>query len=463
VSVVDSALRALNRFGLGARIGERAGLSDPRGWLEEQLRPENALLSGGRLPTHADAADATRRVQEAQRSKDQDEVRGARRALRGILTEEERASLGQRVTTDAPFVERLVAFWSNHLCVSVAAKQPVVPLAGLYEREAIRPHVLGSFADMVLASARHPAMLFYLDNFQSIGPDSPAARLGARRRARGGGRGQGAPRGLNENYARELMELHTVGVDGGYTQDDVIALARILTGWSVTGVGPRERGMPRTYEFRAAAHEPGAKTVMGRRYDEGGEREGEDAIRDLCAHPSTARFVATKLVRHFVADDPPAAAVDRIGGVFRDTHGDLAQVSRALVRLDEAWEPESRKLRTPQDWTVAMLRALHAQEAPPVFVGVLVQLRHPLWAPTAPKGYGDAVADWADPDSLMHRAELARSVASQGRAVQLEPTRFLDAVDVADGDPLPAMLADASVSKDERLAIAMGGPAFQWR
>lgn len=460
---MNPALRALNRFGMGARMGERRALSDPRGWLEAQLEPRNALLTGRDLPTAEDAAEATRRVQEAQRGKDQDATREARGGLRRILTTEERAALGRRVTSDTPYVERLVAFWSNHLCVSVAAKQPVIPLAGMYEREAIRPHVFGRFADMVLASARHPAMLFYLDNLQSIGPDSRAARLTGLARARRPDAAANAPRGINENYARELMELHTVGVDGGYTQDDVIQLARILTGWSVGGVGPRERGRRRDYVFRAAAHEPGAKTVMGKRYDQRGEREGEDAIRDLCAHPSTARFLATKLVRHFVADHPPLGAVDRVAAAYRDSDGDLREVSRALIYLDEAWEPASRKLRTPQDWVVAMLRALHAQEAPQPFVNVLVQLRHPLWAPSAPKGYGDTVAEWADPDSLMHRAELARTVASKGRIAALEPGLLLDVVDVDDGNPLAGMLADVSVPRDERLALGMGGPAFQWR
>jgi len=382
-------------------------------------------------------------------------VREARRTLRTILETEERAVLDRRVSTDQPFIERLVAFWSNHLCVSVAAKARVVPLAGLYEREAIRPHVLGSFADLVLASAHHPAMLLYLDNAESIGPDSRVARLLSRR--------TGAPRGLNENYARELMELHTVGVDGGYTQDDVIQMARILTGWSVAGIGPREAARAGSFVFRRAAHEPGPKTLLGKRYREDGEAEGERAIRDLCAHPSTARFVSTKLVRHFVSDEPPSSAVDRIAGVFRESGGDLSEISHALVTLDEAWNPDTRKLRTPQDWVVATLRALHAREAPPSFVNVLRELRHPLWAPSAPKGYGDTVREWADPESLMQRAELARSVSRRIPGARAEPERLLRVVDVEDGNPLPGMLTDNGVAADERLALGFGGPAFQWR
>ena len=237
---MDAALRALNRFGLGARPGERGRLRDPRGWLRAQLAgdPPIAAAPATATPTAiSDAirafrmpAQATRRqrpqAQPPQQSQPPQPRQQARRRLVEIAGAEALAALETRVITERPFVERLVAFWSNHLCVSTAAKVLVVPLAGSYEREVIRPHVLGRFEDMVLASAKHPAMLVYLDNFQSIGPNSRGA---ARRRGRGA-------RGLNENYARELLELHTLGVDGGYTQQDVEELAKILTGWAVAGL-----------------------------------------------------------------------------------------------------------------------------------------------------------------------------------------------------------------------------------
>jgi uncharacterized protein (DUF1800 family) len=364
--------------------------------------------------------------------------------------------LTNRVQSDTPFVERLVAFWSNHLCVSVVAKPQVAMLAGHYERTVVRPHVLGRFEEMVLASARHPAMLFYLDNFQSVGPDSRAGRRTSRR---------GNARGLNENYARELLELHTLGVDGGYGQEDVEQLARVLTGWTVSGAGPGGRPDESLgFVFRSPVHQPGEKRVMGVRYREAGEREGERVIRDLCAHPSTARFVAGKLVQHFVADTPPTSAVDRIEVVFLETDGDLKEVAAALVDLDEAWDPQNRKFRTPQDWLVAVFRSMHARETPPPMGQFLRQLRHPPWAPTAPKGYGDTRREWADPDSLMNRAELARSLAARvGRADALDPIRFLDVVDVGPDDPLRNLLSDTSIPAPERVALAIGGPAFQWR
>ena len=465
---MDATLRALNRFGLGARAGERGRLRDPRAWLRAQLdggAPVMEAPAGGSPGALGEAIRAFRMPAQAHRRQRQPPQQTpqpplpqqaqprqqARRRLVGIAGEEGRAALRARVISDRPFVERLVAFWSNHLCVSTAAKILVAPLAGSYEREAIRPHVLGRFEDMVLASARHPAMLVYLDNVQSIGPNSPGA-------SRGRGRGR---RGLNENYARELLELHTLGVNGGYTQEDVQELARILTGWTVDGL---QNGGPTIgFAFEPSLHEPGTRQVLGVRYPEDGVAQGERVIRDLCRAPATANFIATKLVAHFVADDPPAAAVARIASVFRATSGDLRAVAAALIDLQEAWSDSTRKFRTPQDWFVAMLRACGAPEVGDMTLPILRQLRHPLWAPQAPKGFGDSMQEWADPDSLLNRAELARTFARRLPASQLAPLALLDVMDVADGDPLRRLLADNSVSAVDRIALALAGPAFQWR
>jgi uncharacterized protein (DUF1800 family) len=467
---MNSSLRALNGFGLGARPGERGRVRDPQGWLRAQL-------SGG-LPTIAAPPDATpEAIAAALRSfravaqQGNDEQRrqarqDARRRLRAIAAAESDAALTARVTTDRPFIERLVAFWSNHLCVSTGAKILVAPLAGSYEREAIRPHVLGRFSDMVLASARHPAMLVYLDNFQSIGPSSRGARAGNRR---------GRQRGLNENYARELLELHTLGVDGGYSQQDVQELAKILTGWSVSGLNrPRlgERNQRASasadddrigFTFQEVLHEPGPKTVLGTRYGDDGVAEGERVIRALCEHPSTARFVATKLVRHFVNDTQPQAAVDRIAGVFRNTRGDLRAVAEALIDMPEAWREPARKFRTPQDWLVAVLRAFNATDVTAALMPILRQLRQPLWSPAAPKGFDDGTAEWADPDSLLNRAELARTISRRLRLERTDPAALLDVIDVNAGDQLHKFVSDTSIPADERLALVLAGPAFQWR
>ncbi len=478
---MDTTLRALNRFGLGARIGERRRITDPRGWLRGQLdaaAPTMGVTDGTSPGAIGDAVRGLRMLGAGNTQARQQ----ARRRLVEISTAENRAALTARVTSERPFVERLVAFWSNHLCVSAGAKILVAPLAGSYEREAIRPHVLGRFEDMVLASAKHPAMLVYLDNFQSIGPGSAAAGAGRRN--------AGAARGLNENYARELLELHTLGVSGGYTQEDVQQLARILTGWTVEGLtaagarGQQARlaargrgrgargqaavvasvaGRPVSFGFQALLHEPGAKTVLGVRYEEAGVLEGERAIRAFCRHPSTARFVATKLVAHFVSDDPPDGAVDRVARAFRDGEGDLRVVARALIDLPDAWDERSRKFRTPQEWYIAVQRAFGSDRVSDAAPAILRQLRHPLWSPQAPKGFGDSVQEWADPDSLLNRAELARSVARAMGERAIDPRLLLDVVDVAADDPLPRLLSDASIAVPERVALAIAGPAFHWR
>jgi uncharacterized protein (DUF1800 family) len=335
---------------------------------------------------------------------------------------------------------------------------------------------------MVMASATHPAMLVYLDNFQSIGPTSPGARAG--------GRGGGQRRGLNENYARELLELHTLGVNGGYTQQDVQELAKILTGWTVSGIGgpgdrvPRRRTLARPGARRGAArpevapppadgpvrfafqdllHEPGGKTVLGDRYGEAGVQEGERVIRALCRHPSTARFAATKLVTHFVADDPPPAAVDRVAQAFRSSDGDLKAVARALVNEPDAWRQDVPKFRTPQDWFVAVMRAFGTRELRPDAPALLRQLRQPYWSPPSPKGFGDALQEWADPDSLLNRGELARTLSRLPGTGAIDPRSLLDVVDVPVGDPLLGMVADDSIPAPERIALAIAGPAFQWR
>jgi uncharacterized protein (DUF1800 family) len=407
---------------------------------------------------------------------DEQERREARRRLLALAADEAQTALEARISSERPFVERLVVFWSNHLCVSAGAKILVAPLAGSYERDVIRPHVLGRFEDMVLASAKHPAMLVYLDNFQSIGPSSPGARASQR---------AGARRGLNENYARELLELHTLGVNGGYTQEDVQQLARILTGWTIDGVGRAgmqqttarstargrgairrtrpEPGSPIGFTFQDLLHEPGSKMVLKEQYKEDGLAEGERAIRALCRHPSTAQFVATKLAVHFIGDEPPAAAVDRLARAFRSSDGDLGVVSRALVDEPESWRADSWKFRTPQDWFVAVMRAVGASEVAANAPTVLRQLRQPLWSPPSPKGFGDLMQEWADPDSLLNRSELARTISRLPAVAALDPRALLDVVDVPAGNPLHTLIADTAIPARDRVALAIAGPAFQWR
>ena len=252
-----------------------------------------------------------------------------------LFRAEAMARFSAQLKAGSGFVERLVAFWSNHFAVSVAKGQGLRATAGAFEREAIRPHVLGKFSDLLIAVESHPAMIFYLDNQRSIGPGSNAGRFDGK--------------GLNENLAREILELHTLGVDGGYAQPDVTALARIITGWSFAEAGS-ETGEPGAFLFKANWHEPGVHNLLGKNYPQAGRAQGEAALRDLARHPSTARHIATKLARHFVADAPPPDLVDALAKAFRDSDGDLAVVTAALVTHDRAWSAPPTKIRDPNEF-----------------------------------------------------------------------------------------------------------------
>ena len=253
------------------------------------------------------------------------------------------ARLQRAVIADCGITERLVAFWSNHFCISANKGELARIWAGSFEREAIRPHVLGRFSDMLKAVEQHPAMLFFLDNQQSLGPDSRA--------------GQNRKRGLNENLAREIMELHTLGVGSGYSQEDVTSLARIITGWTFAG-RQGQLGTPGGFIFNANAHQPGPQQLLGKIYEDDGVAQGEAALADIARHPATAKFIAGKFARHFVADEPSPALVARLQDVFTKSDGDLKAMTLALVDSDEAWQAPLTKLRSPYEFLVATGRLL---------------------------------------------------------------------------------------------------------
>ena len=313
---------AVLRFGLGARPGDlAAAASDPRVWLRAQTRgpAERAgvtVLAPSNEIFQAVLAARAERREERLDAASPEQVQAAAAILREAYQPHYRAQVLARAQSAAlamrPFAERLVHFWANHFAVS-ADKGAIHGLAGTLENEAIRPHVNGRFVQLLTAVEQHPAMIAFLDNQYSVGTDSPAARRAAAHFDASADR----PKrrfGINENLAREILELHTLGVGGGYRQEDVTSFAQILTGWSIGGGrGRLAGGDPGKFYFRGELHEPGAKMLLGKRYAEQGQAEGEAALADLAAHPSTARFLATKLVRHFVSDDPPPAAVERLG------------------------------------------------------------------------------------------------------------------------------------------------------
>jgi uncharacterized protein (DUF1800 family) len=437
-----SALIAATRFGFIARPGELEAIgADPRGWVMRQAGAPPRPV-GGDLPS---SADMVARVFAAQRDKRAPEDRKEfNQQVREVYLAEIGARIGAAVDGPTPLAERLTQFWSNHFTVS--AIRPVVHgCVGAFEREAIRPHVFGRFSDMLLAVESHPAMLLYLDNALSIGPDSFA------------GMRQG--KGLNENLGREILELHTLGVDGGYTQTDVEALAAILTGWSVARLNDPAPG---GFKFYDRAHQPGAKTLLGRRYAEAGREEGVEALRDLAQHPATARHVAQKLARHFIADQPPSDAVERIAQSFRDSGGNLARVTQAVVAEDAVWRTPFAKLRTPTDMLIAACRVAGFTPKPMMLVATLRLMdQQPFFAPQ-PSGWPDDAASWAAPETVLRRAQWCEAFAN--RLPDMPDPAAL--VEGSLGPALSAETRDAvgrAPSRRAGLALALASPEFQRR
>jgi uncharacterized protein (DUF1800 family) len=389
---------------------------------------------------------------------------GQSRAVRANYLAAAAARLEQAATTDTPFAERLVHFWANHFAVSVQSL-PVAVLAGDHENRAIRPHIMGKFADLLKAAVLHPAMLLFLDQAQSIGPNSMLTRRAGQRAADGGRK-----LGLNENLAREILELHTLGVRSVYTQADVGALARALTGWSVAGLGQRadrliERmgGSARAGDalFLGAMHEPGAQTIIGRRFDGDGATKSLAVLDFLATHPATARHIATKLARHFSSDTPPPALVARLEGVFLTSGGDLPALYQTLIDATECWATTSPKFKTPWDWTVSMLRATGIRQLPDRrgAVGALEQLGQPIWRPGSPAGYDDTAERWAGASGLMLRAELAARVA--GAIADRADPRALAAAILGDAATPSTLNAIARAdSPAQGVTLALMAPEF---
>jgi uncharacterized protein (DUF1800 family) len=416
---------ALNRFGLGARPGEAAPARPPASLLRQldafAARPAPIAAVEGSAALAAQLGEGLIAARPAGAAPDAEAFDAnmlratVRRQARDGYVAQAGARVSAALASDTPFAERLTHFWANHFAVS-ADKLVTVGLAGTLEFEAIRPNIAGRFADMLLAVVRHPAMLLYLDQAGSVGPDSRLAQFA---------RARNLPRqpGLNENLAREILELHTLGARDAYTQADVGELARALTGWSLGGYarGPLRRaladdGPPGRFAFFDAIHQPGARTLLGKRYPAGGAGQAEAMLRDLAVHPATATHLATRLARHFVADAPPRALVARLARVHLQTGGELGAVTRALVESPEAWAEPTPKFRSPWDWTIAALRGVGAREASRPMLGMLGELGQPPWRPGSPAGWPDGEADWAGPDALLRRVEVAGRLAETAAA-----------------------------------------------
>jgi uncharacterized protein (DUF1800 family) len=523
---LDAAL-AVTRFGLGARPGEiDAAKSDPREFLRAQIRAAGAdqpqFFTSVALKTTAERLAVPNRPgfvrppnaaqAGAQGAQSQQRVvaqngapqpganvqNGAQQVARPQLDAQQRRQLLQArnqpmqdeflaraqtaALTEAGFRERWALFWFNHFTVSVTNRQ-AGQIAGNFEREAIRPNVFGHFSDLLLASSHHPAMLLYLNQTQSIGPDSeialnpppppvrriPAAAVTPAGVAAAQGAAVAAPPprpvrkpGLNENLAREIMELHSLGVDAGYAQDDVTEFARALTGWRIGG--PRDDAFVRGKGyFRAEAHEPGPRHIFGKDYPQDGEAQSDAALFDFAASPHTAHHLATKIARHFVADDPPQSLVTKLVGAYVNSGGRLDTVAETLIMAPESWDPAARKFKTPYEFLVSSWRAGGAK--PMAYADVAQPVtalgQRPFGAPS-PKGWEDETADWATPDAIVKRMSWTTDFADS-LAAGLNP------VEVAAG-ALGARLSKAvatavarAESRSEAFAVLFMSPEFQRR
>ncbi|UEM10491.1 DUF1800 family protein [Bradyrhizobium barranii subsp. barranii] len=490
-SAKAEAVLALHRFGMGPRPGSLAAVgTDPRGALIAELDRPLALSAAASLPTSAKAyrtvADANARraarAKQAQQQAKKQQVAAvptapgdqaqaqaqtegqapaqgqekdaaemaAKQAAdavpdpgRPIYLQEAKLRTEAALAADIGFAERLVWFWSNHFCISAYKIQS---MSGAYEREAIRANALGHFVDLLLAVEGHPAMLFYLDNLGSMGANSIA--------------GINRSRGLNENIAREIIELHTLGVRTGYTQDDVISFANVLTGWTLVppGDNPEHGG---EFTFNPRLHEPGGQTVLGKRYEQEDAEQGRAVLRDLAAHPATATHVATKLARHFVADEPPPPLVEQMAKTFRDTEGDLKQVAITMVSSDDAWRGSPSKLKRPSEWGVGMVRATGITVVDPTrFTAGQELLGEGLWRPSAPKGYPDDEASWID--GIGRRLDIANNFAERVAATA-DPQGIIEDVFASQIAPEVKQAVGRAESRQQALALLFMSADFQRR
>ena len=482
-------LHVLNRIGFGPRPGDvdkvRAMRLDR--YIDQQLHPDRipdaAMIA--RLSELTTIGMSSREIAEkfalpaleARRERKQDAKDKGAEALKRKDPEQERASrvmleLSEQKMLRAIYSERqlqevLTDFWFNHFNVD-ARKGPDRFMLTEYERETIRPHVLGKFRDLLEATAKSPAMLFYLDNWMSADPNGP--HLDTRMNRRGIARvrpqqqqGKNAPKGLNENYGRELMELHTLGVDGGYTQKDVTEVARAFTGWTIQN--PRQGG---GFLFNPRVHDTGEKVVLGHRIKAGGDiSDGEQVLDILAQHPSTARFIATKLARRFVSDTPPSSLVDRAAARFRDTNGDLREVMRTILTSPEFLSPDAyrAKIKTPLEFVASAARAASAEvQDATMLVRTMQQLGMPLYQCQPPTGYKDTADAWVNTGALVSRMNFAVSLTNnQVRGVSIaDPSAVRAMLGDEVSDSTRATIAKATTPQ-QMAALTLGSPEFQRR
>jgi uncharacterized protein (DUF1800 family) len=479
------AVIATNRFGLGAIPGQIASVApDPKGWLLAQLvTPNEALIAQRSLASSAQAfrnfldyaqtRRSERRVAQSPMPQmagpdmnipavagpiDSKDVARATNLSARAMGEEVNARITKALTTQTPFLERWTLFWSNALTMSAKNIQ-TTQFSGPYEREAIRPNILGKFSDLLKASALHAGMLIYLDQVRSIGPNAPVGK-GALRRA------NGRSLGLNENLAREILELHTVGPDGGYSQVDVTEFARALTGWTILGVrgqrpvSAQELG---SVVFTRAMHEPGSRTIMGQMFPDKGGDQAREMLDWLARRPETARRIALAVATHFVSDIPPPSLVTRLEQSFVRSDGDLRALATTLINSPEAWVPTATKFKSPNDFLVSTLRASGTKTVSVAALrNTFEQLGQTPWRAPSPKGWPDTADKWASPDAILKRADWS-NLAADVIGETMSPMAFAQ---TALGNSLTQATRTAiSRAQDSRqgIVLALMSPEFQRR
>jgi uncharacterized protein (DUF1800 family) len=429
------AVHVLNRLAYGPRPGdiERVEQMGAAAYIDSQLHPETIPMPAAL----SDRLAALETVQEPagqvvgdflaarkQGKEDSDETRAKRRAVYArIATQTAEARIVRAIDSPRQLEEVMVDFWYNHFNV-FAGKGIDRALIASYERDAIRPYALGSFRDLLGATAKHPAMLYYLDNWLSTA-NGFVARAGTGKGGGGGG-AKAKASGLNENYARELMELHTLGVDGGYAQKDVTELARMLTGWSYDNRDLVRNNV--TFTFDAQRHDGGDKVWLGQNIAGHGQAEGEHALDVLAMHPATARHISYQLAQYFVRDDPPPALVERMTQTWLGSNGDIRAVLHTLFTSAEFDAPENlgAKFKTPYQFAISAIRASDVQvtKVEPV-IAALSRLGMPLYGCQTPDGYKNTEDAWLNPDALSRRITYAKSLLGYAPALdaaQLETT-----------------------------------------
>ena len=443
---------AVTRFGLGAQRGEiKLASESPENWLLEQLDTKNVQSVAWSNLIHSSQAlsiafqyrrnrNKMMSAQENKRSK------SFNRFVRDNLESEVKARAIYAAQTKAPFHERLTRFWANHFSVSARNRQTNL-LAGAYEREAIRPNILGNFTDLAIEAIFHPAMLTFLDNVSSVGPNSRA--------------GQRRNKGLNENLAREVLELHTITPAAGYDQKDVTEFAKALTGWTIGQNKKDLRGTGRT-TFNDTLHEPGMRKVLGRKYSNKGNRQAISILKTICAHPDTAKNIAQKLARHFVSDIPPPSLVKRLEDNFIKTNGDLKSLYETLVSSPEAWVHTAQKVKSPEELLTSTARAIGIEKVFSIHIRDSYDslAQRPFSAPT-PEGWPDTAESWLGPDAIMKRIEWANEFAST--IPNLDAVKFLYlALGPRLSDKTRANIMRAE-SQQQALVLALMSPDYQRR